>query len=293
MTNESDPLDALRQEIDAIDDQVHDLIMRRTRVVERVRDLKEGQPVKIRPSREAEILVRLMGRHGGPFPKRELVRIWRELIVATLSFEGPFSIAVHHPETGCGYAELARNQYGSFTPMSTHASAQRVIDAVSTHEATVGVLPLPRPGEDRNPWWRHLAYENESAPRVIARLPFTGTTGGATDELEALVICPIGLQETGRDRSLIAIEAEERLGTAALRSALAGAGLEAGMMDHWRDSRDEGPWLVLVELETHVGRGAPELDRLAARLGESVNRIISLGGYARPLSAEELAPADG
>ena len=125
---------------------------------------------------------------------------------------------------------------------------------------------------------------------MIARLPFTGTKGGALDELEAFVICPIGLQETGRDRSLIAIECEERLGTSALRGALSDAGLEAGMMDHWRDSRDEGPWLVLVEVDTHVDRDSPVLATLAHRLGNGANRIVSLGGYARPLSAEELAP---
>jgi chorismate mutase len=61
-------LDALRREIDAIDESLHDLIMRRTTVVEQVRDLKRGHKVKIRPAREAEILYRLASRHQGPFP---------------------------------------------------------------------------------------------------------------------------------------------------------------------------------------------------------------------------------
>ena len=70
------------------------LLIQRIEVVEKVREIKEGETVKIRPSREAEMMYRLTARHHGNFPKRELCRIWREIIVATLSFEGPFSVAV-------------------------------------------------------------------------------------------------------------------------------------------------------------------------------------------------------
>ena len=94
MTTDEDKLRALRREIDAIDDSLHDLIIERTRVVERVREAKKGDKIKIRPAREAEILYRLMARHSGTFPKRELSRMWREMIVATLRFEGPFSVSV-------------------------------------------------------------------------------------------------------------------------------------------------------------------------------------------------------
>jgi chorismate mutase len=52
----------------------------------------------IRPSREAEVLYRLMERHKGPFPKQEIARIWRELIEATSSLEGPYSVAENQPE---------------------------------------------------------------------------------------------------------------------------------------------------------------------------------------------------
>ncbi len=103
MTVNEEKLLQLRQEIDAIDLSLHDLIQRRTRVVEGVREIKKDTVVKIRPAREAEILYRLCAEHRSPFPKRELCRIWREMIVATLSFEGPFSVAVFHPEETPGY----------------------------------------------------------------------------------------------------------------------------------------------------------------------------------------------
>ena len=47
----ANPLDALRREIDRIDDTIHDLIQQRTEIVEKVRDLKRSERVKIRPAR--------------------------------------------------------------------------------------------------------------------------------------------------------------------------------------------------------------------------------------------------
>ena len=62
-----------------------------------------------------------MNRHNGRFPKRELARIWRELIVATIGFEGPFSMAIYYTETETGFWDLARDQYGTNTPASCFA----------------------------------------------------------------------------------------------------------------------------------------------------------------------------
>ena len=72
MADDKEKLLALRNEIDAIDRTMHELIMRRTKVVESVRTVKKDSNVKIRPSREADILYRLMAEHRGPL--RPIVR---------------------------------------------------------------------------------------------------------------------------------------------------------------------------------------------------------------------------
>lgn len=166
-------LEELRKAIDAIDDQLHDLFMSRTEIIKDVREAKSGQNIKIRPAREAEIIYRLLARHKGPFPRRELVRIWRELINATLSSEGPFSTAVFVGDDCDGFWDLARDQYGSFTPMTSYSSTRQVVEIVQKQEATVGVLPIPV-RRDLDPWWRRLAVTGINAPRIIARLPFAG-----------------------------------------------------------------------------------------------------------------------
>jgi len=286
MARDDSKLTDLRQQIDDIDNQIHALIQRRTQVVESVRDAKEGDPVKIRPSREAQVLERLVRQHQGPFPRRELVRIWRELIVATLSFEGPFSVAVFDPEEDCGYWDLARDQYGSFTRMKGFTSPRRVIDAVRSRQATVGILPIPR-HEEEDPWWPHLTTEHEEAPRVIARLPFAGPSNARGGNLEAVVICPIRLEETGRDRTFLAIEASERIGTANLRETLLAAGLEPDFMTAWQDLGTQN-WLHLTDVDGLVRSADPRVVEFMEKIQAPVVRTVSLGGYARPLSAEEL-----
>lgn len=279
-------LEDLRREIDAIDTTIHDLLMQRTEVVASVRDLKRPYRIKIRPSREAEILYRLVAEHKGLFPKRELVRIWREMIVATLSMEGPFSVAVHMPEDGGGVWDLARDQYGSSTPMTAHTSARRVIEAVQSQQATVGVLPLPR-HDDADPWWRYLAAEDRDAPRVIARLPFTRPSGGLG--AEALAICPLAQEPTGRDCSYIAIEAEGEIGLARLGTCLKRSGLPYAYTAVWHDADGPGRWAYLAEVTEYLPPDDRRIERLLDDIALPNARIILLGGYATPLEPGELS----
>lgn len=282
-------LASVRSEIDAIDDAIHDLIIRRTELVEHVRVIKHDLPIKIQPSREAEIVYRIVGRHRGPFPKPELVAIWRQLINATLSFEGPFSVAAYMPEADGRYWDLARDQYGAYTPMSRHTSVRSVIDAVRRHEAIVGVLPLPRT-DDVDPWWRHLVTSHPDAPRIIAKLPFAGPASTRGDEAQALVICPVAVRPTGRDRTYIAAEVDAGVGAAQLATALDGAGLAPLGIFPWHEAETPASTLYLVEIADFVEAGDFRLDAVRMAMGRPLSRLLTLGGYAEPLDAAALGP---
>ena len=290
MAKKTDSLDDLRREIDGIDTSIHDLIMRRTKIVERVRDVKGDTPVKIRPAREAEILYQLMTRHTGPFPKCELARMWREMIVATLSFEGPFSVAVYVTDEILGYWDLARDQYGSFTPMTRHSSNRSVVEAVRTQDATLGILPLPRRDESEN-WWRFLVSEAPEAPKVIARLPFIGEGNARDPGVEALVIGPVAQEETGRDRSFLAIEVEEDIGFASIEAALSQAGHSAAFHQVWHDPDRPPEWTYLIEAFGFFTDSGPRRALFMEGLDQRTKRVIHLGGYATPLSEGDLAPS--
>ena len=288
MTTDKDDLQSLRQEIDDIDDSIHDLIMARTRVVERVRKAKRGDKIKIRPAREAEILYRLLARHKGPFPKQELAGIWRDMIVATLRFEGPFSVAVAIGEDEMGYWDLARDQYGSFTPMSRHVSTRGVVEAVRNMDATVGVLPIPRPDDSKH-WWRLLVSEAPETPRVIARLPFIpGDNSNHLEGLDALVICAVPLEETGRDHSYLCVEAEEDIGAGAIENAMSQAGLSIIFQQMIHDPDRPAAWVYLIEVGQFVDSEGRQMRRLMDGLGGRAKRVLHLGGYATPLDATEV-----
>jgi len=289
MANEKDKLRDLRDQIDEIDNTIQDLLIKRTEIVEHVREVKEseGDGVKIRPSREAEILYRLIDRHKGTFPKRELARIWRELIVATLSSEGPFSMAVYENPNDPGYWDLARDQYGSFTPVTRHSAGRRVVEAVLTGEATLGIVPLPRHDDEEN-WWRHIVSENKGTPKIVGRLPFIGKGNGRNPGLEALVICPVKHEETGRDRSFIAIESPENIGFNIIEGSLSQAGFSSVFHQLWHDPERPPGWTYLVEIFGFVRPGGRQMSRLMDALGQRISRVVHLGGYAMPLSDQDL-----
>jgi len=278
----------LRREIDAIDDEIHDLLKRRTKIVEEVRLYKADERVKIRPAREAEIIYRLFAQHEGKFPKRELFRIWRELIVATLSLEGSFSVGVFMDENGDSFWDLARDHFGSYIPMTPFPSTRRIIEAVQKQEVTVGILPMPARTE-KDPWWRRMAFEGDDVPRVIARLPFVGGANARPRELEALVVCPVPQEPTGRDRTYLVIESAEQLAPSQINAALADVGLGLIFSTESHDDNRPKVWQILIELDDFVASNDPRIDQFKEAFNGAIQFAVTIGGYATPISKKELA----
>src|SRR6202023_2677308 len=157
-------LKGLRRRLDEIDDKLQDLLIDRAQIVSLVAASKrDGNQPAFQPAREAEIIRRLVGRHRGPFPVATLIRMWREMLAATVRLQSPFSVAVFAPTEAQGFWDLARDHYGSNTPMSAYRSTGQVIRAVSEGQAAIGVLPMPQQGE-ADPWWRQLVSKDDNAP---------------------------------------------------------------------------------------------------------------------------------
>ena len=282
------PLERLRGEIDQIDADMHDLLMRRTEIVLKIRDVKgsRGGP-SLRAGREAQILRQLLGRHRGPFPKPALVRVWREILATFVGLQGPFSVAVFEAD-GCGFGDLSRDHFGSQAPMTAFRSAGQVIDAVRRGEATVGVLPAPRPGEP-DPWWPRLVGEDGTSPRVVARLPFAGHSNGRGGQAEALVIGRFDPESTGHDRSFLAVDAETEIRPAKFEAALAAAGLQAQLTAAWSHRDTSGIWAYLTEVDGFIQPNDTRVEGFIEQVGSLVRRVVQIGAYALPFAAKELA----
>ncbi|MBT5413244.1 MAG: chorismate mutase [Rhodospirillaceae bacterium] len=291
MTSAPPSLDELRREIDEIDDAVHDLLMRRAEVVERVGTAKAGT-VSLRPAREALIMRRLLSRHKGPFSRAVLVRIWREILSASVRLQGPFSVAAPTDPDGTGpdYWTVARDAFGSQTPIADYRSAEQVVLAVKENAATVGVLPMLSE-DDPAPWWPALAVPGEGMPRIIARLPFGPPGVHRGPAAEALAIARVEQAATGDDCSFVVVETDEGVSRSRVSEGLRTVGLSTEFVASCRGRERPDSALHIAEIHGYVGAGDQRLADLAA-LGGGVRRALQIGGYASPLSGASLADTD-
>jgi chorismate mutase / prephenate dehydratase len=270
----------LRRRIDAIDARMHDLLIERAGIVAEVAaNKRDGDVAFYQPAREAQILRRLAARHHGVLALASVLRIWRELLAATVRLETPFAVAVCAPPQAQGFWDLARDHYGSHTPISAYASTGQVIRAVRENDAAVGILSLPR-ASDPDPWWPHLASPNSDGLQVIARLPF-GPRGNARSEGgDALVIGRSAPQQTGADRTLFIAELGGGFSRAWFLDQLSSAGLDYTLLAL---SEQGGATLKLVEVEDFVPLFDPRIAAFRERLGARLYRLVPFGGYAVPL----------
>jgi chorismate mutase/prephenate dehydratase len=273
-------LDELRRRLDRIDDSLQDLLIERLEVVGRVAaEKRTGRLAPHLPAREAEIIRRLVKRQEDSFPTGTLVRIWRELLAATVQLQGPFAVAVYAPPEALGVWDLARDHYGSHTPLTAYQSTFQVIRAVVERRIAVGVLPIPQDG-DSDPWWRHLLSREDEAPRVISRLPFGPRGNVRADSGDALAIGFGAQQPSGRDRTLLATENAVEISRGRLVSAFSSVGLSCTFMVSCEHAEAAN---TLVEVDGFVPLADPRLGELRAKLGSDLFRLMAVGGYPVPL----------
>ena len=270
-------LDDLRREIDEIDESLHDLIMRRTAVVEHVAEAKGSQTGSgMRPGREAAILRRLAARHEGPFGRGSLLRIWREIFATLTAMQGPYSAAVFADEAD-GLWDLARDHFGSYTDLAGCATRREVVAGVAAGTRTHGVLPYPAETDER-PWWAGLW--SADAPQVVLRLPFA-EAGNARDRgSSALVIARVAPEASGDDRSLLLMEMAAEVRRPVIGEMLAAAGLGGKIVCAAADGTNQ----YLAEAEGFVEDGDSRLATLAEQ--ENVERLRVIGAYPSPLNGE-------
>jgi chorismate mutase-like protein len=290
MPTDPNALADLRRQIDDIDSQIHDLLMRRTEVAHSIGAAKGAVTNHMRPGREAEVLRRLIARHRGALPQTLIVRIWREIFAAVTALQGPLAVAVYAPEGTFGYRNLARDQYGWRTPITAYRSAAQVLEAVADGRATVGVLPVPR-GDETDPWWRSLARGGDSVPRIVTRLPFAVVEPPRTDNPEALAVSLYEAEPTGQDRAFLLVETSGVVSRSHLRELLASAGFE--VLDIQVNELGGGHYLQLVEVDGFVPAQDARLGALAAQGEGTVVQVWAAGGYAVPLPLDDMTAHPG
>ncbi len=288
MVGPMQPLDRVREQIDGIDDRIHDLIMERTALVAAVIRAKAAAPrLAYRPGREARILRRIADRHDGPFPPAALHRIWREIISASLGLQGGLHVSIFG-ENGA-LSLLARNHFGTAATLSAMLSIDRVIDSVALGPAALGILPVPRDGE-RAPWWPRLA--DRDGISIVAKLPFLPVGADRPEVENALVIAAAAPEPSGADHSFLVLRRESEISRAGVKGILGRHDFDPFMVLSYGG---DGLFGFLAEIDGFVESGDPRLDALRGSFANTASTVTLLGAYAKPLTeivrAEAKEPA--
>jgi chorismate mutase len=173
---ETPSLGELRKEIDRIDESMHKLLIERSEIIDRLIATKKSQETggsAFRPAREAEMMRRLVQRHRGILPLDTVESIWRVIIATFTYVQAAFSV---HADLSAGDAlmrDSARFHFGFTVPFVAHMGASGVVASVSESKGDLGLVPaIAVPGAGA--WWSALEFD--TAPKIIARLPFVERT---------------------------------------------------------------------------------------------------------------------
>ncbi len=149
-------LEALRFEIDRLDDQMLDLLQRRlllARRVGRAKDAPHGPFLNLRPDREAAVMRRLVER-AGSLARPAVAPIWREVIGAGLAQQGALTVALWRGAEDGRTWDRARQRFGSQVSYMGASNPQAALEAARFGN-TVAVLNLSAD----QPWWIDLVRD--------------------------------------------------------------------------------------------------------------------------------------
>ena len=282
-------LSSLREEIDSIDEQLHDLIVRRAEIAVAVRSSKGNSSIW-RPAREAQILRRLIGRHKGPFPRSTIVQLWREIVSAMVRIQGELKVAVYAPDGIYTCREMARDHFGAGTPLSLHSSARAVLNSVQDGKATVGILPFPE-DDEAAPWWTVLAaMETERRLSVCARLPFVPMAVDRRDA--ALCVAKLEADNSGDDKSFFVLHTSPQISRTRLQEAITAAGITLLRLVGINEQLENNT-MFLLELEGFIEPDDARIAHLTNPDRGVAKDAFFLGVYATPFSSEIISNMGG
>ena len=263
--------DDLPAKLDALDDKIHDLLMKRA-------DLQATAS----PAAQAAILRRLAERHKGALPLAAVTRIWRELMAAAAA--PGRTVHVYGADRAGQFRDLARDLFGSSVNMKTHLSATAIVHECSGDPLAFGVVPPPESDENARAWWAQLTPAGKIGPRVVATLPLLGAS-----QAQAYVIGTLEPEPSGDDTTLLLLEAGDTLSLTKLQTLLKQGGFEARLLAVSRDSAKSAVRHHLLEVSSFLRPDDARLGALMEQRDDAILGVAYVGSYANPLT-EVLVP---
>ena len=145
---DNDPLDKIRADIDAVDEQIQSLLNQRAALAAQVREVKgqlEGSGAYYRPDREAQVLRKVIERNAhnqsATLTDAVMLRVFREIMSACLAQQEPMRIAYLGPE-GTFTQQAVYKQFGHSVSAIAQPAIEDVFLQVQAGEADFGVVPV-------------------------------------------------------------------------------------------------------------------------------------------------------
>src|SRR3974390_946727 len=145
----------LRLEIDRIDEGVHQLLMQRGDIIDRLIKVKQTQEVgsAFRPAREADMMRRLVERHRGILPLDTVESIWRVIISTFTYVQAPFAVHADVSVSEPAMRDSARFHFGFTVPYVAPFNPTAAVEAGARSK---GDPALGSAVSRRTPWWTGL-----------------------------------------------------------------------------------------------------------------------------------------
>jgi len=137
-------LDALRQQIDGVDERIQTLIAERAGLAQQVALVKGGVGSAVdfyRPEREVAVLRAVVARNKGPLTDEEMVRLFREIMSACLAQEEPMKVGYLGPE-GTFSQSAVHKHFGHSVQALPLGVIDEVFHEVESGAADFGVVPI-------------------------------------------------------------------------------------------------------------------------------------------------------
>lgn len=137
-------LGEVRVRIDALDQQLQELINERAALAQRVAEIKleAGETGNFfRPEREIQVLRKVQERQSGPLSKEEMARLFREVMSACLALEQPLTVAFLGPEGTFTQAATLKH-FGHSVVTQPQKSIDAIFREVAAGTVDFGVVPV-------------------------------------------------------------------------------------------------------------------------------------------------------
>ena len=272
-------LESLRARIDQLDNDMHDLVMKRAGLIRDIAEAKRkaGEQI-VQPAREAKMLRRLLERHDNSLPGGAIVRIWRELVGAVAMQQTGLSACVYTGESPIAYWDMARNYFGHSVPLKQASTPMSALAMLRDDQVSFAVMPWPEQ-ELSPPWWYFL-YNNEQARmQVIQHLPFPDSSGDERrDRQRGLIVARLEFGDSGDDRSLVVLDLSDTVSRTRIMDKLGELGWTLYNIHSCANPDMQGRSLHLLELAGYVAPGTG-LGDMVALFEDAGAKSVSIGGY--------------